>query len=103
MAWITKKHKDKQRYYFNNVSAKYYGTTQWHMLRNNYIGHHPLCERCLELGKVTPAEHVHHIIPFLTGKDDKNKWTLLLDEHNLMSLCANCHHIIHEQMRNNPG
>ena len=100
MAWITRNHKKKERYYINNVSAEYYASKQWRALRDSYIKHNPLCERCLSNGKVTPAEHVHHIIPFLTGKEAAERWSLLLNEYNLKSLCADCHRKVHAEMRN---
>ena len=98
MAWITKKHKKKEREYYNNVSAQYYASKQWRILRDNYIIHHPLCERCLKEDRITPAQHVHHIRPFLTGQEAKDRWNLLLDAHNLMSVCPNCHRLLHSEL-----
>ena len=87
-----KKEKDSN----TNRSAKYYNSKGWRILRNSYIRSHPLCERCLSKDIVTPAEHVHHIVPFLSGNGESNIWKLLLDEGNLMSLCAKCHKEIHK-------
>ena len=97
MAWITKPKKKREKR-FNNRSAEYYNTKYWKALRNSYIRQHPLCERCLSLGKVTPAEHVHHIIPFLTGTTKQERFKLLLDNTNLMSLCVPCHKWIHNNL-----
>lgn len=83
----------------NNISGRFYNTTQWHNLRNYYIRNNPLCELCLNNNKIVPATEVHHKRPFLTGKDDIDRWKLLLDEDNLMSLCSDCHHKLHNQMR----
>lgn len=97
MAWITKpKRKNNNRCF--NQSSKYYNTKQWHILRNDYIRHNPLCERCLSCDRVTAAEHVHHITPFLTGDDERERMKLLLDRNNLMSVCQKCHRIIHEEI-----
>ena len=97
MAWITKPQR-KKRYQFNNQSADYYNTKYWKALRNSYIQQHPLCERCLSFDKVTPAEHVHHIVPFLTGENKQERWKLLLDNNNLMSVCQECHRWIHNHL-----
>lgn len=85
----------KRNIYFNR-SAEYYDSKVWRDLRNYYIKLHPLCERCLENGKVTPAEHVHHIVPFLTGNTKADKIRLLTDETNLMAVCYNCHKQLHK-------
>jgi 5-methylcytosine-specific restriction protein A len=88
----------KRRPIYYNQSSEYYGTRQWHDLRDHYIQHHPLCERCLEQGRTVPAEHVHHVIPFLTGNTKADRMKLLLDEDNLMSLCRSCHKAIHREL-----
>lgn len=88
-----------------NQGSKYYNTKLWYNLRNRYIKEHPFCEMCLEEGKVKLAEDVHHKTPFLTASSDEDRWKLLLDEDNLMSLCSDCHHEIHNRLRekkNNP-
>lgn len=104
MAWVTKTKKKTHKYNFNNVSVGFYNDKRWKLLRNAYIKHNPLCERCLALyDKVTEAQHVHHIIPFLTGQTDKDRWMLFLDSQNLMSLCAECHRAIHREMEQNEG
>lgn len=80
-----------------NESSNYYNSKAWHQLRNAYYLSHPLCERCLLNGRSVQAEHVHHIQPFMTGKTDEERWSLLLDVNNLMSLCIECHHEMHHQ------
>lgn len=70
-----------------------YQNTTWRKLRNTYLKQHPVCEKCLEKGKITPAEDVHHIrSPFRNGEVN---YGLLLDDKNLMSLCKTCHGEIH--------
>ena len=56
---------------------------QWVAIRNRYISAHPLCERCLEAGRYTPAQEVHHIRPLDRGGDHSDE--------NLQSLCKPCH------------
>ena len=58
-------------------SAERYGGI-WRWIRNRYITAHPLCERCLEHGKLIHAVLVHHIKPLADGGTN--------DESNLMSL-----------------
>lgn len=84
-----------------NRSIEFYNSPAWKTLRNNYKLHHPLCEECLNKGISKPAEHVHHKIPFLSGKDDNEKWSLLLDVNNLQSLCAYCHREKHKKVFGN--
>jgi 5-methylcytosine-specific restriction protein A len=100
MPTITKL-KDIKRKTNNNIiqSAKYYNSKSWYVLRNSYIHYHPLCELCLKDNKVTAAEEIHHIKPFMTGVTEEQRWSLLLDKNNLMSLCKECHINIHKKMR----
>lgn len=55
----------------------------------------PLCEICSLENKVTPAEHTHHVLSFMKGRDHNEKLKLLLDNENLMCLCKECHGYIH--------
>lgn len=60
-------------------------------MRDGHIQAHPLCEDCLEQGRVKAAEEVHHIKPFMRGVDDTEKMALAVDPNNLVSLCHDCH------------
>lgn len=55
----------------------------WRKIRSRFVKDHPLCVKCLEQGKITPVEEVHHIIPLSKGGTH--------DESNLMALCKSCH------------
>ena len=95
-----KKHKQKESIHnHNRTYAKYYGSKDWHNLRNIYYNEHPLCEACLAAGKVTPGEHVHHLRRFLSGSTEEDKWMLLLNYDNLCTLCVHHHQLIHGIMR----
>ena len=59
----------------------------WKRIRDRYARKHPLCERCLQEGRYTAVEEVHHIVPISQGGTH--------DESNLMSLCRSCHQKIH--------
>ena len=75
------------------MRRKAYNNTEWRKLRDTYIKEHPLCEDCLNEGKVVPAEDIHHIrSPFQNGECNK---ALLLDYNNLMALCKQCHNKRH--------
>ena len=62
----------------------------WKRIRDRYASKHPLCERCLAEGRLTPVEEVHHEIPISQGGDHR--------ESNLMSLCQSCHTKIHHEI-----
>ncbi|XCB30978.1 HNH endonuclease [Arcanobacterium hippocoleae] len=76
---------EDQRYRRYQRDAKInrrYGSA-WRKIRNRYITAHPLCEDCLNTGRVTPAQEVHHILPLEHGGSH--------DETNLRALCKPCH------------
>jgi len=62
----------------------------WKRIRDSYAATHPLCERCLAEGRMTPVEEVHHIIPVSKGGTHARD--------NLMSLCQSCHNKIHHEL-----
>jgi 5-methylcytosine-specific restriction protein A len=68
---------------------KAYGRA-WKRIRDRYIAAHPLCERCEENGKLTPAEEVHHKLPVSQGGRHNRE--------NLMSVCRSCHNKIHLEL-----
>lgn len=61
-----------------------YQTARWRKLSTIYREKHPWCKRCMELGDVTLAEHVDHIIPISEGGE-------VFVEENLQGLCVSCH------------
>lgn len=93
-----KKEKKELGYKKSKEWSEFYGSRAWDKLRNWYINLHPLCENCMTFGFTTPAEHVHHITPFRTGTTKEDKWDLFLDPTNLMALCSDCHHKIHNKI-----
>ena len=56
---------------------------------------HPLCEICQALGKVTPAEDVHHKDSFLNYRGSMMYYKAY-DYNNLMSLCKEHHAELHK-------
>lgn len=79
----------------------FYKTTEWQRLREKILARdHYECQRCNghnDLGKaikrirLTKANTVHHI------QEVRDRPDLMLDENNLISLCHNCHDIVHER------
>lgn len=94
MPWIQKIEKKKKTSQRNETQMrelrqKAYQNTAWRRMRETYLHEHPLCEDCLDKGKVTPATDCHHIrSPFRRGEIE---WPLLLDYNNLRALCKECH------------
>jgi 5-methylcytosine-specific restriction protein A len=74
--------KQYEKYQRDPIVKKRYNRT-WKRIRDRYIAAHPLCEKCASLGRVTPAQEVHHIKPLSQGGTN--------DVDNLMSLCTSCH------------
>ena len=74
-----------------SISQKIYNSKQWKQLRNAYIKEFPLCQSCLEKGKIVPAEQIHHRVEFLKGTTQAEIEALAYDWDNLMSLCKECH------------
>lgn len=56
-------------------------SARWKRLRRRQLAANPLCEICLEKGRVTSASHVDHI----NGDAFNNS------HDNLQSLCPSCH------------
>lgn len=74
-------------------AESFYGSKAWHQCRKAYLSMHPLCERCLKRGDVTPAKIVHHR-EYITSSNI-NDINIILDYNNLESLCQSCHNVIH--------
>lgn len=77
------KNKNYQRLIGNNP--------KWQGLRRRKLTANPLCEDCLERGRVAFATEVHHIKPVEDGLTFSDMEALAYDYHNLRSLCHNCH------------
>lgn len=97
LPYIYRKPKIVKNNHNKTLAQKYvYNTTRWHNLRMYKIQQDPLCEECLLINKIVPAVEVHHITPFMTGRDiNQIKW-LGFDYTNLQSLCSECHNNKHK-------
>lgn len=80
----------------DNKEQAFYKTTGWKqarkaaLARDNY-----LCQDCMKLGYVVPAQTVHHIIPI------KVMWQLRLIIDNMICLCESCHQERHRKLNEN--
>ena len=57
--------------------------TYWKRVRLVKLQQDPLCVKCNEKGRMTPATEVDHIVPLRKGGTHKGD--------NLQSLCKSCH------------
>lgn len=96
-----KKERERKSNRYQAKWQKYYQSNDWKSLREYKIIQSPLCENCEKFGLYIPAEEIHHLIPFGTGKSEQDKWKLLLDYNNLISLCKECHLEFHTKLKNN--
>lgn len=84
-----KKNNNHSETEMRKLRQKAYQNPAWRKMRNTFIKEHAICADCLNKGKVTASEDVHHIkSPF---KDGIINWNLLLDYTNLVALCKSCH------------
>ena len=60
-----------------------------------YLSEHPLCERCLQAGRASVAEHVHHKIEL--NESNYKDPMIALNPENLEALCFNCHRKEHHE------
>ncbi len=63
----------------------FYKSLVWKALRAAFLAVNPLCADCYKRGRVTPANHVHHVIDRKVRPDLALEWT------NLESTCRACH------------
>ena len=69
-----------------STTERGYGAA-WQRLRRQVLASCPLCVRCTEAGRVTPASQVHHIVPKADGGTDAIE--------NLQPICDECHEAAH--------
>lgn len=74
---------------------RWYSTARWKAIRKRHLNEQPLCVMCEQMGKLTPADVVDHIIPHRGDHD-------LFFEGKLQSLCK-LHHDHNKQMEEKSG
>ena len=82
------------------TKQEFYNTNAWKQLRAKKLTEQPMCQLCQLNGMNNPATQVHHAMKFFDQDDEVNRWLLLLDPDNLVSVCDKCHKAIHQPKRN---
>lgn len=82
----------------NTPFAKgFYRSKEWQGTRKLVLARSGgLCERCLEGGKLTPADVVHHRIPL--SAENMGDPEITLNPDNLLALCDECHTEVHRRL-----
>ena len=71
-----------------------YHSPAWERVRAQALARdHGLCQRCMSQGRVTPAVIVHHVRHLTPANVSDPR--VALDLGNLVSLCRECHAIVH--------
>lgn len=76
---------------------KIYQSQRWRILRQTKLNDNPLCEMCYKNGVIKSAIDVHHIKSFVDAEDEFTMIHLAYDYDNLMSLCKECHQLVHNK------
>lgn len=82
----------------DDVYNKLIHTTRWLRLRRNKLTTHPLCQRCADEGRITPATEVHHVNPVEEAVSYNERERRMYDPNNLRSLCHHCHVLTHTEI-----
>lgn len=82
---------DRQR--DESAGRQFLHSATWRRIAAAKLSRDPLCEECLQAGRVEPASLVHH--------RDRNE--LNNDPSNHESMCNNCHEIEHKPERFRKG
>lgn len=73
-------------------AKQFYKSNAWRVKRASILQRDNFeCQRCKKMGKVTPANTVHHI------KHLRDAPEHALVDSNLISLCAACHNNVHNE------
>ena len=72
-------------------------TGRWLRLRRDVLTAHPLCQRCEQEGKRTPATEVHHVRPVEEAVGEERRQRMY-DPANLQALCRDCHVRTHTEL-----
>jgi 5-methylcytosine-specific restriction protein A len=67
------------------ADKRFYAGIRWLNLRAAFLRENPLCVDCRKAGRLTPAEHVHHVLERKARPDLAYEWS------NLEAACPSCH------------
>ena len=73
----------------NNSYRLFYSSKEWRLKRDEIHRRDGICKVCEALYKFQPIDEIHHIEPLLKSFDKR------LDNDNLVGLCKDHHHMIH--------
>jgi 5-methylcytosine-specific restriction protein A len=82
----------------DEIYNKLIHTTRWLRLRRDKLTKHPLCQRCADEGRITPATEVHHVSPVEEAVSYAERERRMYDANNLRSLCHHCHVLTHTEV-----
>ena len=78
-------------------ASKFYKRKAWQSVRGVVLDRsHGLCERCLEMGEIKPADVVHHTTPLT--EENMHDADISLNPDRLMALCDDCHTAVHREL-----
>lgn len=80
------------------ANSKQYNSKRWKRMREVMMRDFPVCEMCLQEGRTTPSQLVHHKRPWQFGRTDTEQEELMFDYDNLQCLCNECHSKVHHGM-----
>ena len=84
----------------SNLRKKLYSDRLYQKIRKLYFMEHPLCEECLKEGKTVQARDVHHKqSPFNDNLSMVERYALLRNPNNFISLCRDCHQKAHGNIK----
>ena len=70
-----------------------YSTARWTKRRRHQLAAEPLCQPCLERGRVTPATVADHVTRWRGTQNEIDAFTLT----PLVSMCPSCHSGLKQQ------
>ena len=84
--------------FMQEYAKDFYNSPAWKQCRKAYIKSvGGLCERCYKIGKIVPAEIVHHKV-YITPQNI-NDPNITLAWSNLEALCRDCHGAEHGNIK----
>ena len=84
----------------SNLRKKLYSDRLYQKIRKLYFMEHPLCEECLKEGKTVQSRDVHHkVSPFNDNLSIVERYSLLRNPSNFISLCRDCHQKAHGNIK----
>ena len=84
----------------SNLRKKLYSDRLYQKVRKLYFMEHPLCEECLKEGLTVQARDVHHKqSPFNDNLSMVERYSLLRNPSNFISLCRDCHQKAHGNIK----